>query len=239
MSLVKTTLIQGAPHLNINLTSAMLDQLTWYADFLRQQNKNINLTAITDPVDVAEKHFLDALTVAEDIKDKTGCKMIDIGSGAGIPGLPIKIYRPDIDLVLLESVHKKVAFIDQVVQHLKLTDTRAVWDRAESYAKNHRECFDVAISRAVADMTVLVEYALPLVRVGGVFIAYKSVNYAQELTRAAYALKILGGRVADIKTLQLPISGETRVLIKVNKIAPTPSRYPRRVGLASKKPLIK
>lgn len=237
MTTFKDTIQHGAQIMGIDITDAMLEQFAWYSTFLIEENNKFNLTTIIDPMEVAEKHFLDSLLIAENIKELSGFKMIDIGSGAGFPGLPIKIYRPDIKMVLLETVGKKANFINQVVANLHLPEAQAVHARAEDLARKQREQYDVAISRAVAEMRVLVEYALPFVKIGGFFIAYKGSVIDEELKQAQKAIQLLGGAVAEIKKIKLPISNDPRTLISIRKIKATPDKYPRRAGLPKKKPL--
>jgi 16S rRNA (guanine527-N7)-methyltransferase len=203
---------------------------------LIEWNKTTNLTAIRTPEDIISKHFLDSVSVVQAIPS-TAHTLIDIGTGAGFPGLPIKIVRPDIEITLLESVGKKVAFLEHVVQTLKLTNVHLICNRAEEIgqAQTEREHYDVAIARAVAGLATLVEYALPLVKVGGIVIAQKIMT-EEEVTQAQNALTLLGGTIEKIIPITIPGLSE-RHLIVIKKIAQTPSEYPRKIGTPLKDPL--
>jgi len=200
-----------------------------YAAMLTERNEKVNLTAITDPGEIRVKHFTDSLAAIDLIKN--GAKVLDIGSGAGFPGIPLKIARDDIFVTLLDSVNKKVAFMNDVIADLGL---KAVHARIEDFP--HKGEFDVAVSRAVAELTTLAEYALPFVKVGGTFVAYKSEKAEAEAAAAANAVALLGGRLREIREVNVA-PGLTRKLIVVDKIAPTPPKYPRGKNLPRLKPL--
>lgn len=205
-----------------------------YREELIEWNKKFNLTAITDPTEIQIKHFEDSLALLQilSLKDQT---MIDIGSGAGLPGIPLKIACPEIKLILLDATKKKTEFLKHIVQTLDLKNVGIVWARAEEYAQYKIDHFDLAVARAVAKTNVLAELCLPFVKIGGLFVAYKEDLVENEVERAGYAIKILGGRLKDIKKVKV---GEmVRSLVMIEKIAPTPSNFPRRAGLANKKPL--
>jgi 16S rRNA (guanine527-N7)-methyltransferase len=193
-------------------------------------NQKFNLTSITDPEAIRLKHFADSLLLLQIIK-LTGQSVVDVGAGAGFPGLPLKIACPEIKLTLIEATRKKAGFLNHMIRALGLKETAAVWGRAEEFAAAHRESFDLALARAVADLTLLAEYCLPLVRVGGVFVAYKQVAVEAEIAAAGAALKRLGGRVREIRKFPL------RSLVVIDKVGPTPAGYPRPAGIAKKKPL--
>lgn len=203
-----------------------------YMDYLLEVNAHTNLTAITDPREIEIKHFKDSLTVLSYIKEKD--KVLDIGAGAGFPGLPLRIEK-DFDLTLIDSVNKKVVFMNEVIEKLGLKNTRAIHTRAEDYAKEIRESFDVVVSRAVANMATLSEYALPFLKVGGLFIALKGPKAEEELEASKNALKILGGRVKEIKAFDL--DGNERVNIVIEKVKNTKDKYPRGKNLPKKEPL--
>lgn len=203
-----------------------------YAEMLRERNEKINLTAITEPEEVKVKHFLDSCSAAELLPG--GASVLDIGSGAGFPGLPLKIVRPDLTVTLLDSVNKKVAFVSDVVAELKLSGVTAVHARIEDFP--HKGEYDAVVSRAVAELSTLAEYALPFVKIGGAFIAYKSEKAESEAEAAASAITLLGGRIREIREAFVA-AGLTRKLIIIDKIAPTPSKYPRGKNLPRLKPL--
>lgn len=203
-----------------------------YAEMLRERNEKINLTAITEPEEVKVKHFLDSCSAAELLPG--GASVLDIGSGAGFPGLPLKIVRPDLTVTLLDSVNKKVAFVSEVVAELKLSGVTAVHARIEDFP--HKGEYDAVVSRAVAELSTLAEYALPFVKIGGAFIAYKSEKAELEAEAAASAITLLGGRIREIREAFVA-AGLTRKLIIIDKIAPTPPKYPRGKNLPRLKPL--
>lgn len=203
-----------------------------YAEMLRERNEKINLTAITEPEEVKVKHFLDSCSAAELLPG--GASVLDIGSGAGFPGLPLKIVRPDLTVTLLDSVNKKVAFVSDVVAELKLSGVTAVHARIEDFP--HKGEYDAVVSRAVAELSTLAEYALPFVKIGGAFIAYKSEKAESEAEAAASAITLLGGRIREIREAFVA-SGLTRKLIIIDKIAPTSPKYPRGKNLPRLKPL--
>lgn len=203
-----------------------------YAEMLRERNEKINLTAIIEPEEVKVKHFLDSCSAAELLPGDAS--VLDIGSGAGFPGLPLKIVRPDLTVTLLDSVNKKVAFMNDVVAELKLSGVTAVHARIEDFP--HKGEYDAVVSRAVAELSTLAEYALPFVKIGGAFIAYKSGKAESEAEAAASAITLLGGRVREIREAFVA-AGLTRKLIIIDKIAPTPPKYPRGKNLPRLKPL--
>lgn len=203
-----------------------------YAEMLTERNEKVNLTAITDTDEIRVKHFTDSLAAIDLIK--TGATVLDIGSGAGFPGIPLKIARDDISVTLLDSVNKKVAFMNDVIADLGLKNIEAVHARIEDFP--HKGEFDVAVSRAVAELTTLAEYALPFVKVGGTFVAYKSEKAEAEAAAAGNAVALLGGRLREIREVNVA-PRFTRRLIVVDKIAPTPPKYPRGKNLPRLKPL--
>lgn len=230
----------GAMEWGLKLTPPQVDAFGLYYQQLLIWNERISLTSITDYEEVQVKHFLDSLSclqVLDTVDPDARC--IDIGAGAGFPGLPLKIVWPRLQLTLLESVGKKVRFLTHMVEAMGLEETDIVQGRAEELGRNpdYREAFDVALARAVAQMSVLVEYALPLVRVGGIFVAQKGDDIEVEMKSAGAAIELLGGRLQEIKPVYLPGSEIARHLVVVQKLGPTTERYPRRPGIPAKRPL--
>lgn len=208
------------------------DQYKIFIDYLLEVNSHTNLTTITDIDEIKIKHIEDSLSVLDLIKEND--KVLDIGSGAGFPGIPLAIEK-EIDLTLIDSVNKKVNFMNQAIEKIDLKNARAIHSRAEDFAKDNREKYDVVVSRAVANMTTLSELCLPFVKVGGIFIALKGPKADEELEEAKNAIKILGGKVIDIERFDL--SGNERANIVVKKIHPTNNKYPRGKNLPKNKPL--
>ena len=228
--------------LHITLSDAQAEQFIQYYEMLIEKNKVMNLTAITDFDEVLMKHFVDSLSLVKafDLDDAgTEVSLIDIGTGAGFPGIPIKIAFPRLKVTLMDSLNKRVDFLNEVIGTLKLDGIDAIHGRAEDFAKPEqlREKYDLCVSRAVANLSVLSEYCLPYVKVGGKFISYKSEKVAEELQEAEHAIDILGGKVEDQIAFTLPDSDIYRNLVVIDKISETPLKYPRKAGTASKKPL--
>lgn len=203
-----------------------------YLSYLLEVNSHTNLTTITDPKEVEIKHFKDSLTILDYISENV--KVLDIGSGAGFPGIPLRIEK-NFDLTLVDSVNKKVVFMNEVIEKLSLENTRAIHTRAEDYAKENRESFDIVVSRAVANMATLSELCLPFVKVGGIFIAMKGPKVDEELKEAENAIEILGGQVINIDRFTLEDNERANVIVK--KIHPTKKKYPRGKNLPKKNPL--
>lgn len=203
-----------------------------YTDYLLEVNSHTNLTTITDPEEIELKHFKDSLTVLDYIKE--GDKVLDLGAGAGFPGIPLRIEK-DFDLTLIDSVNKKVNFMNEVIEILGLSNARAIHTRAEDFAKENREGFDVVVSRAVANMSTLSELCLPFVKMGGLFIALKGPKADEEVKSAANALEILGGEV--IKMEEIDLDGNERVNVIVKKVRSCKKTYPRGQNLPKRKPL--
>lgn len=209
-----------------------MDKFEKYGQMLIETNKKFNLTTIDEPDQIKIKHFEDSLTIKSYINE--GMKVLDIGSGAGFPGIPLRIEK-DFDLTLIDSVNKKVNFMNQVIEELDLKNTRAIHVRAEDFAKEHREEFDMVISRAVANLSTLSEYTLPFLKVGGIFIAMKGPKAEEEYEDAKNALKILGGELINIDSMDL--HGNTRKNILIKKVRSTKKKYPRGKNLPKKNPL--
>ena len=226
--------------LHIVLTDSQVQQFLIYYEMLIEKNKVMNLTAITEFNEVLKKHFIDSLSLvkAYDLH-MFPASVIDIGTGGGFPGIPLKIAFPHLKVTLMDSLHKRIDFLREVIEELALGGIDAVHGRAEDYAKpgQLREQYDLCVSRAVANLSVLSEYCLPYVKVGGKFISYKSEKITEEMKNAEYAIKTLGGKIEEQIAFNLPDSDLFRNLFVVEKCVPTPVKYPRKAGMASKKPL--
>ena len=219
-------------------TEKAIERFDKYREMLVSYNEVMNLTAITEKEEVEIKHFIDSISpLGLDIV-KNGAKVIDVGSGAGFPGLPMKIAREDIDITLMDSLTKRVNFLNEVIDSLELSGAKAVHFRAEDMGQdeNYRESFDVAVSRAVAPLSVLAEYCLPLVKVGGAFLALKGPKVDEEAKSGENAIECLGGKLEKVFGVNLP-GGITHYIAYVKKISQTPSKYPRKAGKPTKKPL--
>lgn len=235
-------LTKGTIQMGLSLTSKQVRLFQLYYEELVEWNRKINLTAITDYDEVQTKHFLDSLTLMEVLKNEEWVKkdfyLLDIGTGAGLPGIPLKILLTEARLVLLESVAKKTAFLKQLVDRMGLEYVETITGRAEDVAHkaDFRERFDLVVSRAVGSLSSVAELALPFCRQGGIFIALKKGQIEEEVNQAKQAIAILGGRLREVKKIEMEGLGQ-RLLITLEKIAPTPGRYPRRAGMPAKRPL--
>ena len=224
--------------LGINLTQAQIAAFEAYQRELMDWNARHNLTAIRDEEGIRVKHFLDSLTCLKMI-DSPPARLIDVGTGGGFPGIPLKILMPGMQLTLVESVGKKVVFCQHIVDTLKLENVQVLQERAEDLGQSpeHREQYDWAVARAVANLPILAEYLVPLVRIKGAVLAQKGHSGPAEAQKAENAIRLLGGHLRQIQQLTLPGVVEERYLIVIDKVAATPAKYPRRVGIPSKKPL--
>ena len=238
-----TSFEKGLEQLSITLSGEQKQQFLTYYEYLVEKNKVMNLTAITEYEEVITKHFLDSLAVVKTScfkpEELAGKKLIDIGTGAGFPGIPLKIAFPKLEILLLDSLNKRINFLNEVTEMLGLTKINTVHGRAEDYAKQkeYRESFDFCVSRAVANLSTLSEYCIPFVKQGGCFISYKSGSVDQELIQAEKAVKILGGQREEVVRFSLADTDMDRSFVVIRKAKPTPKKYPRKAGLPSKEPL--
>lgn len=237
MSDFRGVLSEVLTELNIEIDGRAADRLCKYYELLVEWNCRMNLTSLTEPREAALKHFADSLMLLRYCDLPEGASMIDVGTGAGFPGLPLKIARPDLRLTLMDSLSKRLTFLDEVCAQLELSDARTVHSRAEDGSRTGlRESFDIATARAVAELNILAEYCLPYVRVGGRFIAMKGKDAAAELESAAGAVEKLGAVTTARHSFDLAEAGE-RVILEFEKLSPTPPQYPRREKVIRKKPL--
>jgi 16S rRNA (guanine527-N7)-methyltransferase len=236
---------RGLDSIGVKLSDGQVGQFMDYYELLVEWNSFMNLTAITDFDEVCTKHFIDSLSLVKSLdidslsKSNSPLTIIDVGTGAGFPGLPLKICFPALNVTLLDSLGKRVKFLNEVISRLGLVDIRAVHGRAEDFAKDniYRETFDICVSRAVANLSTLAEYCLPFVKIGGCFVSYKSEKVGDEIQAAHKAIEILGGNVVTQNEFLLPDSDIYRNLVKIDKIKPTPKKFPRKAGLPSREPL--
>lgn len=228
---------------NIELSDMQLEQFQTYYEMLVETNKVMNLTAITELDEVITKHFLDSLALAQiypEIRDDSkSISVLDLGTGAGFPGIPLKIAFPQLQIILMDSLNKRVKFLQSVINQLELCDIEAVHGRAEETARNklYREQFDLCVSRAVANLSTLSEYCIPFVKVGGKFIPYKSAEIEKEVEEGKKAVQVMGGKLIEIRKLILPESDIERSFVVIDKKINTPKIYPRKAGTASKDPI--
>lgn len=232
---MRETLCKGLPALGLD--SELIPKLEQFAGMLLERNRVMNLTAITEPKDVAALHLLDSLALTAAAGLKNEC-VVDVGTGAGFPGVPLAVALPEARFTLLDSLGKRIGFLREVCGALGLENTECVQARAEEFAGERREAYDCAVSRAVADLPVLCELCLPLVRVGGRFLAMKSSHSEEEIRRAESSVRILGGRVSWVKDYTIPTTEVTHRVVCVEKVSPTPKKYPRRFAQIKKQPLV-
>ena len=225
--------------LSLSVQEEQIDQLLRYYEMLIDRNRVMNLTAITTFDDVVEKHFADSLLITKVLDLNSVSSVIDVGSGAGFPGMVMKILFPHLRMTMLDSLQKRVAFLNEVTENLGLDEVSSVHGRAEDYGRDEafREQYDLCVSRAVADLSVLSELCIPFVKQSGMFISYKSAQAVEEVNRAGHAIELLGGSVCGMHRACLPFSGQERLFVCIEKKEPTPLKYPRRAGMPSKKPL--
>lgn len=232
--------VRDSRELGIILSDTQISQFIIYYEMLTEWNTHMNLTAITEYDDVMKKHFIDSISLcrAFDVFNKVSC--IDVGTGAGFPGLALKIAYPELRITLMDSLNKRIQFLDAVIEKLTLTEIETIHGRAEDCARcdKYREKFDLCVSRAVANLSTLSEYCIPFVREGGSFISYKSEKITTEIEAAENAISILGGEVIKQVEFMLPYSDIYRNLLVIEKRRKTPERYPRKAGLPTKQPII-
>lgn len=225
--------------LNIELSENQINQFYQFYELLVEWNKVMNLTGITEYDEVYEKHFVDSLAICNVFDMSKVNRVIDIGTGAGFPGIPLKIAFPHLEVVLLDSLQKRINFLDNVIRELELKNVITLHGRAEDYARmsEYREKYDLCVSRAVANLTVLSEYCIPYVNVGGYFISYKSGSIDKEINQARTSVRVLGGNIEDIVKFKLPQSNIERSFVKIYKECKTKSKYPRKAGMPAKNPI--
>lgn len=225
--------------LNIHLNEKQMYQFMQYYEMLIETNKVMNLTAITEYDEVVDKHFVDSLSLIQAIDLNQPLKVIDVGTGAGFPGIPLKIAFPQLKIVLLDSLNKRINFLNRVIETLKLTDMETIHGRAEDFGRNprYREQFDLCVSRAVANLSTLSEYCLPFVQIGGRFISYKSGRIQEEMEASRKAVTLLGGHIDECLSYILADTDIERSLVIIEKVKSTKKAYPRKAGKPSKEPL--
>ena len=231
--------LKGLEELHIQLTEEQVQQFIKYYEMLVEKNKVMNLTAITEFDEVIEKHFLDSLSLIKVYDLKKDISVLDMGTGAGFPGIPLKIAFPELKVTLADSLNKRILFLQEVIDELHLENIEAVHARAEELGKNktYREMYDLVVSRAVANLSSLEEYCVPFVKIGGNFISYKSEKISEESIAAQHAIGLLGGKVTGQKEFMLPESDIYRNLFIIKKKSATPGKYPRKAGLPSREPI--
>lgn len=234
----KKTITFLAKEIDIEFNEEQIEKFYKYMQLLLEWNEKINLTAITNPKEIILKHFIDSLTILKYIKK--GANVIDVGTGAGFPGIPLKILRDDINLTLLDSLNKRINFLKLVIDELKLKNVDTIHGRAEEIGKNkrYRESFDISFSRAVANLSTLSEYLIPLVKIGGISISMKGSEIKEEIEKSKKAITLLGGNINKIDFFELPQSDIKRNLIIIEKERSTPAKFPRKPGLPSKEPIL-
>lgn len=230
---------EGLAEFNISLSEIQLKQLITFYEMLNETNKVLNLTTITDFEEVVEKHFIDSLSLIKMVDLTQPLKILDLGTGAGFPGIPLKIAFPQLEIVLMDSLNKRVLFLQNVISELNLHKIAAVHGRAEEIARKseYRERFDICVSRAVAKLSSLSEYCIPFVKQGGMFISYKAGEIEEEILQAKKAVHLLGGKIGDVEKFVLPGTDIWRSLVKIDKINKTSKAYPRKAGTPTRDPL--
>lgn len=230
----------AAEAIGVELDDTQIGQFLKYYEILVEWNSFMNLTGITEYEEVIQKHFVDSLALCKAINVNEAESLIDIGTGAGFPGIPLKIAYPHLQVTLLDSLQKRIKFLNEVVSQLGLNGVETIHGRAEDFAKPSmkRESYDLCVSRAVANLASLSEYCLPYVKVGGYFIPYKSGKIEEEMESSKKAVFLLGGKIEEEVKFMLPESDISRSLIKIKKISATPKKYPRKSGMATKEPLM-
>jgi 16S rRNA (guanine527-N7)-methyltransferase len=240
---IQNRFVENMAQIGLTADERILSSLDLYYKNLIEWNAVMNLTAITEEKDVYEKHFLDSLTITKIVSRETlekGCTLLDMGTGAGFPGLPIAIAFPNVQVILMDSLNKRIKFLVDTIEKLGIQNVTAIHARAEELArnKNYREKADICCSRAVANLATLSEYCLPFVKKGGSFISYKTEQVQEEINQSKKAIRVLGGDEPEVVFFTLPGTDYQRSLVKIRKIAATPSKYPRKAGTPSKEPIV-
>ena len=230
------SLIEKANCIGIEISQENAKQFYKYMKLLLEWNEKMNLTAITDPEEIILKHFVDSLTIMPYLSNAN--TILDVGTGAGFPGLPLKILEDNKEFTLLDSLNKRITFLQNVISELELKNVQAIHGRAEEYISQKRESYDIVTSRAVAKLNVLIEYMLPFVKVGGRCICMKSFEIEGELKEAKKAIEILGGKIEKVDQITLPTTDIKRKIVIIKKIKNTPNKYPRKAGTPAKEPII-
>ncbi len=235
----KNLLINSFKELNIELTDTQVQQFEVYSNMLIETNKVMNLTSITDEDEVVLKHFADSVSLLKEFNIPEDASIIDVGCGAGFPSMPLKIVMPNNKFTLVDSLNKRINFLEQVTDAINIDKIELLHSRAEDLGqnKNYRENFDFGVARAVASLNVLCEYLLPFVKVGGKLIALKGKNYQEEIEESKNAINVLGGEISDVKAVKIPNTDIIHYIVFIDKIAHTPKNYPRKAGKVTKKPI--
>lgn len=233
------TMEEGFNHLKLPYSKDIENKFILYRDLLKEWNQKINITSIEDDEEIYIKHFIDSVLLLNEDNIDESKKIIDVGTGGGFPGLPLKIINGNYKLTLLDSLRKRIDFLSEAAKALNLQDVKLIHGRAEDFGQNkeHRENYDICVSRAVAPLNVLSEYCIPFVKVGGYFAAYKSDNISREIADSDNAIKKLGGKIKEVKEINLPGTDIIRKIVIIEKTEPTCGKYPRKAGKPSKEPL--
>ena len=231
---------EASNNVGLKFDQKKYDQFMLYKDLIKEWNEKINLTAIKEDEAIVQKHFIDSMKVFKFDQLKNAKSVIDIGTGGGFPGIPMKIIKPEVNIVLLDSLNKRIIFLNEVINRLNLKNIKAIHGRAEDFAreKQYREKFDIAVSRAVANLTVLSEYCIPYVKVGGYFVAMKGPAVEDEIKLSKNAIRMLGGQIEHIEKVQIEGSDLNHNLVIIKKISQTHKEYPRKAGMVTKAPLV-
>lgn len=235
----KNKFLQSLYMMSLNYEKDVYEKFELYTNYLLEYNENVNLTAITQKDDIYIKHYLDSLSVLKCFDIKENAKLIDVGSGAGFPSIPVKILRQDLDMTLVDSLNKRIVFLQNLIQKLGLQSINTIHSRAEELAndKNYRQAYDICLSRAVANMSTLLEYCTPFIKKGGYLLCLKGQNVDEEISQSKNAVKKLNCKIVEKKEVNLPFSDLKHNIVIVEKIGDTPKQYPRKSGTPSKNPL--